>query len=186
MSNQVDYEINKELGECYLFMGEFDKAKEYYRKAIASEPKNADPFLGLAAIALSIGDMDDAYTLYKKANELQSSDKSLAGMGMIEVEKQNFEEAFIHYTAALDANPVNMVAINGLVQLCHYQARLDEAIPYLEAALAIKNDEAIRFALAGSLLSLGRESESRAHLEVLLGENPTNSEAQQLYAHFAA
>ena len=24
MENQLDYEINKELGECYLFMGDFD------------------------------------------------------------------------------------------------------------------------------------------------------------------
>ena len=36
MSNQLDYEINKELGECYLFMGDFDKAEEYYRKAAGS------------------------------------------------------------------------------------------------------------------------------------------------------
>ena len=26
MSSHLDYEINKELGECYLFMGDLDKA----------------------------------------------------------------------------------------------------------------------------------------------------------------
>ena len=35
MSNHLDYEINKELGECYLFMGELDKAEDYYTKAAA-------------------------------------------------------------------------------------------------------------------------------------------------------
>ena len=28
MSSHLDYEINKELGECYLFMGELDKAED--------------------------------------------------------------------------------------------------------------------------------------------------------------
>ena len=43
MSNQLDYEINKELGECYLFMGDFDKAEEYYRKAASSNSQSAAP-----------------------------------------------------------------------------------------------------------------------------------------------
>ena len=37
MDNHLDYEINKELGECYLFMGDLDKAEEYYRKAVAND-----------------------------------------------------------------------------------------------------------------------------------------------------
>lgn len=27
MSSHLDYEINKELGECYLFMGDLEKAE---------------------------------------------------------------------------------------------------------------------------------------------------------------
>ena len=41
MDNQLDYEINKELGECYLFMGDFDKAEEYYRKAASNNAQSA-------------------------------------------------------------------------------------------------------------------------------------------------
>ena len=51
MSN-VDYDINKELGECYLFMGEYDKARDYYTKAIACDSAMAEPYMGLAAIAV--------------------------------------------------------------------------------------------------------------------------------------
>ena len=43
MDNQLDYEINKELGECYLFMGDFDKAEEYYRKAASNNAQSAAP-----------------------------------------------------------------------------------------------------------------------------------------------
>ena len=48
MSNHLDYEINKELGECYLFMGELDKAEDYYVKAADSTSSQAEPYLGLA------------------------------------------------------------------------------------------------------------------------------------------
>ena len=60
MSSHLDYEINKELGECYLFMGDLDKAEEYYRKAMASNGVHADPYLGLATVAIQRGNIDDA------------------------------------------------------------------------------------------------------------------------------
>ena len=47
MSDLLDYEINKELGECYLFMGEYEKAAEYYEKAAASGSEFAAPQMGL-------------------------------------------------------------------------------------------------------------------------------------------
>ena len=43
MSNQLDYEINKELGECYLFMGDFDKAEECFKK---SEQSRCEQIVG--------------------------------------------------------------------------------------------------------------------------------------------
>ncbi len=43
MSDLLDYEINKELGECYLFMGEYEKATEYYEKAAESGSEFAAP-----------------------------------------------------------------------------------------------------------------------------------------------
>ena len=186
MSNQVDYEINKELGECYLFMGEYEKAQDYYLKAVSCDKSKPEPYLGLAAIELDKGNLEQAYTLYTKANNVCPSDKTLSGMAMVEVEKGEYETAFTHYSQALSHNCCNMVAINGIVQLCYFLNRLDEAVPMLEVALEERSDEAIRYALAGCLLSLGREQESRAQLELLLGEHPENIAAQQLYAHFAA
>ena len=52
-----------------------------------------------------------------------------------------------------------------------------------DAAIFLK---AVRYALAACLTHLGREEEAKAHLEALLGANPENGEAQQLYARFAA
>lgn len=67
MENQLDYEINKELGECYLFMGDFDKAEEYYRKAAAGNSRSSAPYMGLATVAVQRSELDKALVLYQKA-----------------------------------------------------------------------------------------------------------------------
>ena len=186
--NPIDYEINKELGECYLFMGEYEKAQDYYEKALACDPKRSEPHMGLAAIALNAGQLDVAYAHYCKADDIASSDKTLAGMGMMEMESGEYELAFTHFMASLEATPLNMVSINGIVQLGYFFKRLEVVVPFLEQAIIHDdtNNEAIRYTLAGCLTSLGREAEAKEHLEIILGANPGNSEAQHLYAQFAA
>jgi tetratricopeptide (TPR) repeat protein len=184
--NQIDYEINKELGECYLFMGEMEKARGYYQKAAACGDASPDPFLGLAAIAVNEGDLEAALTLYRKAHAVAPGVKSLTGMGMVEAELGKTDEAFAHYSEVLALEPGNMLVINNFLQLAHAVNRLEDIIPFLEGALETGDTEAVRYALAGCLSVLGREDEARTHLELLLQENPANSEAQQLYARFAA
>ncbi len=184
--SQVDYEINKELGECYLFMGEYEKARDYYTKAVANNGGMPDPYMGLAAIAVQDGDMQAAHSFYKKANQVAPGEKPLAGLGMIEVELARYEEAFEHFRAALEYNPGNMMVVNSMLQLAHVLDRLEEAVPCLEAALDSGDTEAVRYALAACLLSLNRDEEAKTHLELLLGENPSNDSAKQLYAQFAA
>ena len=186
MNNHIDYQINKELGECYLFMGEYEKAGEYYKKAAECSDNQPDPYLGLAAIALSAGSLEDALALYTKANKVARGDKPLTGMAMIQMELGQYVEAFDNFIEAIALNPGNMMAVNGLVQLSYFLGRLEEIIPHLETALTEQDNEALRYALAGCLVSLGRNGEAKAHLEELLGKNPEHGDAQQLYAQVAA
>ncbi len=137
MSGQLDYEINKELGECYLFMGDLDKAEEYYGKAVTSNGIHADPYLGLATIAVQRGDLDKAMGLYRKASTIEANDKSLAGMALIEMERGATAEAFTHFKGALAKNPENLVALFGLVRLGHAEERLEEVLPFLHDYLAL-------------------------------------------------
>ena len=184
--SQIDYEINKELGECYLFMGEYERARDYYQKAIGCNNAVAEPYLGLAAVALSEGDVSAAYKLYNKANTVETGIKPLTGMAMVEVELGMHEEAFVHYGAVLALDPGNMLVISNMLQLGHVLSRLHDMVPFLECALEPGDTEAVRYALAGCLTALGRDDEAKEHLELLLQENPGNGVAQQLYAQFAA
>ena len=181
MTNHLDYEINKELGECYLFMGDLDKAVEYYDKAINSNGRHPDPYLGLATIAVQRGDLDKAMVLYKKAAEIDPDDKALAGMALIEMENGAHEEAFAHFSQAVDKNPENMVAISCLVQLGHIMDRLTDVIPRLADYLAIDPFKSeVRYSLAGCLVAVGDKEEAALHLERILENDPEHGPALDL------
>ncbi|MFO7727205.1 MAG: tetratricopeptide repeat protein [Desulfonatronovibrio sp.] len=183
MSNNLDYEINKELGECYLFMGELDKAEQYYQKAAGSNGVHADPYIGLATIAVQKGELEKAGTLYEKATKVETNDKALAGLGLIETEIGSHERAFGLFEQSLEVNPANPIALFGLVQTAYSLGKTEKAIKYLENALEIAPDKVeIRFSLAGCLKSLERTEEARKHLEVIQEADPENEAAKELMA----
>ncbi|MGJ3524241.1 tetratricopeptide repeat protein [Nitratidesulfovibrio sp. D1] len=183
MSNHLDYEINKELGECYLFMGDLEKAEEYYRKAAGSNGVHPDPYLGLATIAVQRGNLESALVLYRKAAAIEANDKSLAGMGLVEMETGAHAEAFDHFVAALGMNPGNLVAMNGLLRLGYHLDRIDEVVAHLRAFLELSPEkDNVRFSLAGCLISLGRKDEARAELETILDRAPDHADAREMYA----
>ena len=164
MSNHLDYEINKELGECYLFMGDLEKAEEYYRKAAGSNGVHPDPYLGLATIAVQRGNLEAALVLYRKAANIEANDKSLAGMGLVEME-------------------TGAHAMNGLLRLGYHLGRIDEVVAHLRAFLELSPEkDNVRFSLAGCLISLGRKDEARAELETILDRAPDHADAREMYA----
>ena len=186
MSKHIDYEINKELGECYLFMGEYEKAADYYNKAVACDVGYAAPYLGLATIAMQQGEPEKARLYYSTALELEPCDKGHAGLGLALAEMGKHEEAFASFLTSLKLNPLNMVSMNAMIQTAYRLNRVEEALPRLRASLEVGNDETVRYALAGCLSWLGRDDEARSELEILLGQNPGNASAQELYARIAA
>ena len=186
MNTHVDYEINKGLGEYYLFMGDLEKALTYYNKALAISSERAEAYLGLATVAVQRNELETAAEHYARAAVLAPSDKAYAGLALVEMELGRHDAAFEHFGAALVENPTNMFALNGLVQEAYFRSRLDEALPHLENALTVSDTEALRYALAGCLAALGRDEEAKKQLEFLLGSNPQHANAQELYARVSA
>lgn len=186
MESNLDYEINKELGECYLFMGDYDKAEDYYRKA-AVDGANVAPFMGLATIAVQRGELDNALTLYRKALSIEDNGKARCGIGLVLMEQGKHEEAFENFAMALKKMPENIVALNCIVRESYQLKRVDEVLPFLESALDCSTEaEAVRVTLAGCLMFLGRNDEARTHLEAVLGANPSNAGARELFDTVAA
>ena len=186
MSSHLDYEINKELGECYLFMGELDKAEDYYIKASASSGEQAEPYMGLATIAMQRGDMAGALTHYSKAATIQESDKALAGLGLVHMNQGEHDQAFDLFSRALSLNPANAVALGCIVREGYEQKRVEEIIPFLRSSLDATHDNNTRITLAGCLLFVGEKEEARGHLNEVLAADPGNASARELYDHIDA
>lgn len=186
MSNLLDYEINKELGECYLFMGEYDKAKEYYEKAAASTNEFNAPEMGLATIAVQLGDLDTAMVHYKKALEIEKTDNAYTGLALVEMNKDMHKEAYENFKKALDLDLSNTVALGCLVQEAYALDKVDEAFGYVERFYEESKDPKIRITMAGCLIYLGRKEEAKFHLEGALKDLPDNSDAKDLYSFVAA
>ncbi|MBU1248120.1 MAG: tetratricopeptide repeat protein [Proteobacteria bacterium] len=180
MSN-LDYEINKELGECYLFMGELDKAEEYYRKAASSNGIHPDPYLGLATIAVQRGELDGAMSMYRKAHGIEPSDKTFSGIGLIQMESGDLPGAFQSFDQALAINPENMVALFSMVRLGHELEKLESIAPHLENYLAIDpGKHEVRYALAGCYVCMNRKDDAARELSAILENHPDNGPAQEL------
>jgi len=183
--SHLDYEINKELGECYLFMGELDKAEDYYRKAASSNGVHPDPYLGLATIAVQRGDLDGALALYSQAHGIDATDKTFSGMGLVKMEQGEKAEAFDLFLAALARNPENMVALLSIIRLGHEMERLEQIIPPLENYLSINPGKSeVRYSLAGCMVCLDRKDEARAQLEQIMAEDPGFAPARELLEQF--
>ncbi|WP_211225334.1 tetratricopeptide repeat protein [Maridesulfovibrio zosterae] len=179
--SHLDYEINKELGECYLFMGELDKAEDYYKKAAGSNGVHPDPYIGLATIAVQRGEYDSAMQLYQKAHAVEVNDKSFAGMGLIQMETSRQEEAFDNFSEALRINASNMVALFGIIRIGHEAERVAEAAPFLEKFLEIDPAKhEVRYSLAGLYICMDKKDEAVQQLEMILEMDPANAAAKEL------
>lgn len=183
MSGHLDYEINKELGECYLFMGELDKAEEYYRKAVSSNGIHPDPYIGLATVAIQRGDLTEALEMYEKAHKIEPTDKSLSGIGLIKMENGDQEEAYSLFMDAVGMNPENMVALFSIIRLGHELDRVTEIIPSLEAALEVDPAKhEVRYSLAGCHVCAGDKDAARVELERILETDPEHEAAKEMLA----
>ncbi|MHC1700522.1 MAG: tetratricopeptide repeat protein [Humidesulfovibrio sp.] len=179
--SHLDYEINKELGECYLFMGELDKAEGYYQKAASSNGIHPDPYLGLATIAVQRGDLGNALALYSKAHGIGATDKTFAGIGLVKMELGEKAEAFDLFIEAVGRNPENMVALLSLIRLGHELDALEKVVPHLEGYLSIDPEKSeVRYSLAGCMVCLDRKEEAQAQLERIVEKDPAFAPAREL------
>ncbi|PKN07869.1 MAG: hypothetical protein CVU73_10705 [Deltaproteobacteria bacterium HGW-Deltaproteobacteria-8] len=179
--SHLDYEINKELGECYLFMGELDKAEGYYQKAASSNGVHPDPYLGLATIAVQRGDLTNALALYSKAHGISATDKTFAGIGLVKMELGEKAVALALFIEALGLNPENMVALLSIIRLGHELDALEQIIPHLENYLSIDPGKSeVRYSLAGCMVCLDRKEEAQAQLELIVEKDPAFAPAREL------
>jgi tetratricopeptide (TPR) repeat protein len=146
-----DYDTLVNLSWCYYHMGEYDKAEEFCKKAIAVSDSQAAPYTNLGAIYARQGKSYPAISMYRQSLERDGNQGDvLMSLAAIYDQLGNLKAAMRDYEMAAKLMP-NAAAPLERLGYCHYKNDdYDKAQQYYEAAVAAQP----RFAAARSGLGV--------------------------------
>lgn len=133
------------LGYCYYFLGDFDRAAAFYRKAVELAPTVAVRWANLAdACTWSTQCRGEVTADYQKAIELLRRDlfvnpKSARTHGTLAVclaKTGRTAEAIQHMKIALELDPANSARMYQAARVSQANGRQQEAVAWLEKAVA--------------------------------------------------
>ncbi|MDH7513845.1 MAG: tetratricopeptide repeat protein [Clostridiales bacterium] len=112
--NPKAYQVQVLIGDCYREKGDFDKAIEFYTRAV-----------------------EEAKTDEKMGKEITV--KGLAAIGDIYLRKGDIEKAQAFFKESIDTNPENETLAYNVGEIYFSNQKLDEAIHYFTIATQIKS-----------------------------------------------
>ncbi|XP_045141714.1 Bardet-Biedl syndrome 4 protein isoform X3 [Echinops telfairi] len=127
--NQKDWEICHNLGVCYIYLKQFNKAQEQLHSALQLHRHDLT-YIMLGKIHLLEGDLDKAIEIYKEAVEFSPENTELlTSLGLLYLQLGIYQKAFEHLGNALTYDPTNYKAISCLKR-ANYLAPFDWKILY--------------------------------------------------------
>lgn len=128
--------IPRLIGQIYLQSGKLDDAERYIRKALEMSPSDADSWSELGSVFEARKDLPQALACYEKALALQP------GLTYVHVNAAHAAEltgnngkAERYYREALQSDPKNADAANGLGLMLAKQAHFDDAKQLFQRAI---------------------------------------------------
>ncbi|XP_054989915.1 Bardet-Biedl syndrome 4 protein isoform X1 [Sorex araneus] len=126
--NQKDWEICHNLGVCYIYLKQFNKAKDQLHNALHLN-KHDLTYIMLGKIHLLEGDLNKAIEVYKKAVEFSPENTELlTTLGLLYLELGIYQKAFEHLGNALTYDPTNYKAILAAGSMMQTHADFDVAL----------------------------------------------------------
>lgn len=123
---------------AYVALGDREAAAVEYEQAIrvAGQAAGAEPYRGLADMAIQDGRLDAAAKLLREGLAVDPSDAALNNtLAQVCLEQGRPQEAVPLYKEALKAQPGEPGLLNNLANALAEAGRLDEAMPYYEQAV---------------------------------------------------
>ncbi|XP_074184338.1 BBSome complex member BBS4 isoform X5 [Rhinolophus sinicus] len=109
--NQKDWEICHNLGVCYIYLKQFNKAQEQLQSALHLNRHDLT-YVMLGRIHLLEGDVDKAIEIYRKAVEFSPENTELlTTLGLLYLQLGIYQKAFEHLGNALTYDPTNYQAL---------------------------------------------------------------------------
>lgn len=181
-STGCDYDTLQQLGDNYLSVDDYARARRCYERAAVLAPDEAAPYAGLGMIALQTGRIDEAEIAFRVAGRLDNQcAAAYAGLGMIAEHNNNPEHAFEMYLKCLELDTDNLTALLGLFQASTEMGSFAKVIHYLQVYLKLHPaDGSVMFCLAALYMKEGCFDQSRNMLRDILALYPDNEEARNL------
>ena len=176
------YDVVKELGDCYVSVGDFEQARMCYEKAATLGPDEAGPYVGMGVISMQQGELSDAEISFRVACRLDPEcSKAHCGLGMVCQQRERFQEAFDFYLKSLDLDNNNLTALLGLFQTSCRMGSFSKVIHYLEVYLDMHpGDCSVMFCLAALYFKNGQAGKAKELLLDIKVLEPENADAAGL------
>jgi tetratricopeptide (TPR) repeat protein len=167
------------LAESQLQTGDYAKAEESYKLAIALDAKSAAAQLGMAQALVQQGRISDADPYFRQAAQLEPKyrDYLLELAGLYEKASQNRQAIEIYKEF-----PDNPAAQTRMGQLLLESKQFEDALPRLEEAFAKDPSTANRSALAAAYVFTAKLDRALPLLEQSVAAEPGNYDLRMMYA----
>ena len=128
------------MGASYYALGEKEKAKELYRKALEVNPNSDQSWYNLGILLADQGQNEKAIEAYEKAAEINPDDPNIwYNLGGVYDEVKNYSRAIASYQRGLEIAPEadNLWTNMGFTSFKNMQ--LEEAKTYTEKGIELGN-----------------------------------------------
>ncbi|XP_007906956.2 Bardet-Biedl syndrome 4 protein [Callorhinchus milii] len=126
--NEKDWEIEHNLGVCYMYLKDFEKAKEHLNCAL-QHSKHDLSFVMLGKVHLLDGNVEEAIEVYKKAVEFSPENAELlTTLGLQYLQLGLYQKAFEHLGNALTYDSNNYKAILAAGSMMQTHSDFDVAL----------------------------------------------------------
>ncbi|HWP43745.1 MAG TPA: tetratricopeptide repeat protein, partial [Blastocatellia bacterium] len=175
--------VYSELGIVYRRLGQDSRAAEYFRKALANDPRNRVAVLNLGQLLIRMGQKEEGEQLlsrhtelsrwydqmdrYQKASRLSGATPgNFIELARIHLQQENYSEAASAFRRALELDARNLEASLGLADIYLRNGQLDESERWITHMRRVDPDSSDALFLLGLIhIARGRVAEAEQALD---------------------
>lgn len=169
------------LGYYYSNKGHFEKAVEYYEKALEIQPIYSIAYSGLGEVALRQGAYEKAVVNFERAIEINPNKAgNYNSLGIAYVQLKEVEKAEENFKKALEIQPFLFESNFNLAVIYIGKNDFKEALNLFEKANKVRGTEAqVLFGIGMANLGLGNEAVAEEYFNKALDADPNFKPAQE-------
>lgn len=137
--DKSNYKALYNLAFCYFNIDDTKLGVDYLKQTLEINPNHTQSHFTLSQYYQSINNTEQAEKHIKKATESDSINKAEAeyNYGVLEQQKQNYEQALSHYYKCIEINNQHFAAHYNIASVNQSLGNINKAIEYYEKALKI-------------------------------------------------